>query len=103
MKLKMFLRVWKNSLDEAIYDEPVYSFTSGEDSDCSEYWISLGEVEIEFDLPPMPSDEELTNRQVKYLRKGREEVVKEFTTKLANIDEQIEELLALPAPKTDNE
>ena len=99
MKLKMFLSVWKNSLNSAIYPEgPDYRFTHKEVTDA-ECYVSFGEVEISFDLPPMPSEEELTNRQVNYLRKGREEVVEEFTTKLANIDQQIEELLALPNPE----
>ena len=98
MKLKMFLSVWKNSLDSAIYPEgPDYRFTHKEVTDA-ECYVSFGEVEITFDLPPVPSDEELTNRQVAYLRKGREEVVEEFTTKLANIDRSIQELMAIEGP-----
>jgi len=83
------------SLHVTKYDKETLRFFENRDDD-TDFWIYLGEVELEFDMPPFPTDTELTNRQIAYLRKGREETVKEFSTKLANIDQQIEELLALP-------
>jgi len=75
-------------------DDPDYILCS--ENPEFDFYIYLGDTEVSFEVPAMPSDEELNNRQVAYLRKGREEVVEEFTKKLANIDEQISELLALP-------
>ncbi len=60
-----------------------------------EGWVTLGTVEVTVDVPQI-SDAEITNKKIDYLRSGRKEVVEEFTTKLANIDEQLNELLAIP-------
>lgn len=73
-----------------------YNEVTARSVDMSEYGnTTLGIVEVTVDVPQI-TDEEITTKKVDYLRKGREEVVEEFSTKLANIDEQINELLALP-------
>ena len=92
MKIKQFVYIWQRG---DYKENPTYMFYDSPDRD-PDLWLLLGEVDISFDLPETPSDEELTNRKISHLRKGREETVKEFATKLQNIDDQIQELLALP-------
>ncbi len=88
--IKQFAHVWDSHRDEEMPD----IMLCDEDRKVG-YWICLGEVEVTFDCPPMPSETELTNRKIDFLQNGRKEVVQEFTTKLANIDQQMEELRAL--------
>jgi hypothetical protein len=91
MKMKMFVSINKWARND---ENPTYILDTKDPE--YDFYIGLGETEVSFEVPPMPSDEELTNRQLDYLRKGREETVKEFAVKLENIDSQIAELLALP-------
>jgi len=69
------------------------------DMEGQEGWVTLGKSEITLDVPQI-TENEITNKKVSCLRGGREKVVEEFTTKLANIDEQLNELLALPNLKS---
>ena len=91
---KVFMHVRVETIDN---EEPNYLALGRDDTDKT--WLCLGEVTLIGEIPPIPSREDITNKQVNFLRQGREKVVEEFTQKLANIDQQIEELLALPAPE----
>ena len=95
MKQKTYLHIWAAEKDN---EPPEFLFRREIAEET--YLIYLGEVEVSFEVPSMPSDDELTTRKVAYLRKGREEVMKEFNAKLANIDRSISELLALPSLET---
>ncbi len=91
MKQRMFvsIRDFEKEKEDREY------FLDSEDQEYN-FRIGLGFTDIEFIPPPIPSDDEITNQRIAYLRKGREEVVEEFTTKLANIDDQVSKLQALP-------
>ena len=102
--VKRFIHIWNWDKDK---EDPNYEFFKAPDESltslictCSLY---LGEVELSFEVPPMPSNEEQIKHKLNVLRKGREETVQEFTTKLANIDEQIKNLLALPNLENDSD
>ena len=56
-------------------------------------WLDLGEVDVSFTIP---SDFNPTAAAVEALTVKREEVVAEFTTKLADIDNKLADLLAIP-------
>lgn len=56
--------------------------------------ICLGTVEVTFDVPQQV---DVVGAQVANLRARRDAVVAEMTAKTAEIDRQIQELLALPA------
>jgi hypothetical protein len=84
------------SIDKWAKGDPNPDYILSKKNPKYDFYIGLGETEVSFEVPPMPSDEALTNRQIDFLRKGRKETVKEFATKLENIDNQIQELLALP-------
>lgn len=93
--IKRHLHIWDflgTKDTDGIDDINVHLFGSKRESDL---YIYLGEVDVTFDMPEMPTDAEINNQKVQYLRKGREEVTKEFATKLSNIDDQINNLLAL--------
>ena len=95
--VKRFIHIWTWDKDE---EDPDYEFFKEPDESLTSL-VCLGEVELSFEVPPMPSNEEQIKHKLNVLRKGREETVQEFTTKLANIDEQIENLLALPNLETE--
>lgn len=59
---------------------------------CSSYVRVSGFIEAEF--PPLSSDEQI-QKHVAALDKTREQVVTEFTRKLADIDRRKSELLAI--------
>lgn len=68
-------------------------FDSSEFDHCGD--VCLGSIEVTFDVP---QQSDITGAQVAKLRRRRYEVVAEMTAKTAEIDRQIQELLALPAP-----
>ena len=66
-------------------------------SRASDEDVLLGTVEVTFDVPQV----DIVSNQVARLRQRREAVMAKATAEAAQIDRQIQELLALPAP--DNE
>ena len=87
---EMYVHIWEWDKDNE--DREYYFYDQRDDN----VFLCMGKTTVSFELPPMPSDDELNNRKIAFLQKGREEVTQEFSKKLANIDKQIEELRALP-------
>ncbi len=69
---------------------------SDTDPDDGGYFVTIGMTEVTFEVPEVPTKDDLTVRKIASLQKGRREVVENFSTELANIDEQLAELQALP-------
>lgn len=71
-------------------------FDSSEFDHCGD--VCLGSIEVTFDVP---QQSDITGAQVAKLRRRRDEVVARATAEAAQIDRQIQELLALPEPGGD--
>lgn len=57
--------------------------------------VCLGTIEVTFDVP---QQSDITGAQVAKLRRRRDDVMARATAEAGQIDRQIQELLALPAP-----
>lgn len=65
--------------------------------DMTEYgYILLEKRKLQFDIPP---DDELRNAAVRVLRMKKNKVLADASIEAQNLDNEIQELLALPAPE----
>lgn len=82
------------------HDEPKYTLNPDDMSVCGPEYVPIRkqtfEVEIPDDFDPRP-------QQINSLRKQQEQILAEATAKATNIEEQIQRLLCLEAPKDSHE
>ena len=63
--------------------------------------FSIGTMEVSMYIPKYLSEHDLTDKFIEVMRAKQQDINAEAHLKVANIEEQIQSMLALPAPKED--
>ena len=100
MKVTAHLHYCKNSWDE---EDKFELWPCKFDEQYNKDKMFIKTIEVEVEDTEVPTQEELTHWLVTGLRKQKETIQAETHQKIAALDEQIQQLLCLPAPAPQDE